>query len=355
MKKVARMTKLSSTLQKHRKLSMFALVVVLILGAILSLFLGRYSMNFGDVISDIAALYSGALPSIGDSTALSVIITMRLPRMCFAMLIGAGLSGAGAAFQGIFKNPMVSPDLLGASAGAGFGAALALLIGFGLVGAHVMGFLFGIFAVFCAYALSRVVSRSLTGVLTLVLSGIVIANLFQALIGAVKYMADPNSTLPEITFWLMGGLSTNAKLENLPWLFVAFVIGCAGLMCLRWRMNVLAMGDEEALSLGIDVTKNRLLIIAFATLLTASATAMAGMVGWVGLIIPHLARAVVGSDHKALIPASMLLGAAFLLAVDDVCRSIYTTEIPLSIVTAILGVPLFIYLISHMQGGVKNE
>lgn len=349
------MNKLSSALQHHRKIAMLVLVIILIMVALLSLFVGRYAMNLSVVFTDIMALIKGNISSLEDSTALSVLVTMRLPRMCFAMLIGAGLSAAGAAFQGIFKNPMVSPDLLGASAGAGFGAALAILIGFGLAGVHIIGFLFGVLAVLCAYVLSRVVSRSLSGVLTLVLSGIVIANLFQALIGAVKYMADPNSTLPEITFWLMGGLSTNAKLENLLWLVIAFVIGCIGLMCLRWRMNVLAMGDEEASSLGVDVTKSRILIIAAATLLTASATAMAGMVGWVGLIIPHLARAVVGSDHRALIPASMLLGAAFLLVVDDLCRSIYTTEIPLSIVTAIVGVPLFIYLISHMQGGIKHE
>lgn len=328
---------------------MLALSIVLVAVCVLSLCLGRYSMDVGQLAGELGLLLENGPGYLQDSTALSVFLTLRLPRILIALLVGAALAGAGCAFQGIFKNPMVSPDLLGASAGAGFGAALGILFGIGAVGMELSAFAFGILAVFAAYTLSRVIGRSMSGVLTLILSGMVVANLFQALISAAKYMADPNSTLPEITFWLMGGLS-RATLADLPWLAGAFAAGCAGLMALRWRMNVMAMGDEEAMALGVDVERSRKLVIVCATLLTSASTAIAGMVGWVGLIVPHLARAVVGSDNRYAVPASMLLGGAFLLLVDDLCRSIYTTEIPLSILTSIIGVPLFIYLISRMKG-----
>lgn len=342
------MSSLTDALQRHRAMGMTVLAVALVVVFALSLSLGRYELDIGVLAAQARDVLSGAC-TLDEANDLSIFVTMRLPRIVVALLVGAGLSGAGAAYQGIFKNPMVSPDLLGASAGSGFGAAVAILLGVGAAGLELSAFAFGILAVFIAYTLSRVIGRSTMGVLTLILSGMVVANLFQALISAAKYMADPNSTLPEITFWLMGGLS-RATAYDLPWLAGAFAIGTAGLMAMRWRINVLAMGDEEALALGVDVDRSRKLIIAFATLLTSSATAIAGMVGWVGLIIPHLARAVVGSDHRLMIPASMLLGGTFLLLVDDLCRSIYTTEIPLSILTAIIGVPLFIYLISRMKG-----
>ena len=341
------------TSTRRRRLALVGLGVVLVGVFAFSLQIGRYSVDFGELVSEASAVI-GSGGSIADSTVLSVFLAMRLPRILIALLIGAALSGAGGAYQGIFKNPMVSPDLLGAAGGAGFGAALAILLGLGSVGLEVSAFVFGIVAVFGAYTLSRVIGRSMSGILTLILSGMVIGNLFQALISAAKYMADPNSTLPEITFWLMGGLS-RATVNDLPWLAGAVAIGVVGLLAMRWRMNVMALGDDDAAALGVDVERSRRLIIAFATLLTSAATAVAGMVGWVGLIIPHLARAIVGSDHRYMIPASMLLGGSFLLLVDDLCRSMYTTEIPLSILTSIIGVPLFIYLISRMRGGGMHE
>ena len=206
----------------------------------------------------------------------------------------------------------------------------------------------GIVAVAASYALSSVIGRRMGGVLVLVLSGLVIGNLFQAFTSGMKFLADPNSQLPEITFWLMGGLSS-VREGDLAGLLAAFFVGLVGLLALRWRINVMALGDDEAQSLGIDVRATRLLVIAFATLLTSASVAVAGMVGWVGLIVPHLARFLVGADHRALIPASMLMGGSFLLLVDDVCRCIYTTEIPLSILTAILGAPLFVYLICRQR------
>lgn len=331
---------------RARKAAALAVLVAILAAALLlSLALGRYDMDLAGIVSLLASPLTGQETSSADA---NVFFTIRLPRVLAALLVGAALSGAGCAFQGIFKNPMVSPDLLGASAGACFGAALGILLSFGGVGVELAAFAMGIAAVTASYLLSVAIGRRMGGVLVLVLSGLVVGNLFQAFTSGVKFLADPNSQLPEITFWLMGGLSS-VREGDLAGLAAAFAIGCAGLMALRWRINVMALGDDEARSLGIDVRRTRLAVIGFATLLTSASVAVAGMVGWVGLIVPHLARFLVGSDHRALLPASMLLGGTFLLAVDDVCRSIYTTEIPLSILTAILGAPLFVYLICRQR------
>lgn len=321
--------------KRHPAAIVSGLVVLLVVACLVSLTLGRYSMPWSELLHM-------------DTTSINVLVTMRLPRIAAAVIIGAALSGAGCAFQGIFKNPMVSPDLLGASSGASFGAALGILLSLGTVGIEVLAFIVGIAAVALTYVLSTAIGKRMGSVLVMVLSGMVVGKVFEALIGAVKFVADPNSQLPEITFWLMGGLSS-VNPEQLIWLGVAFLIGTVGLSSLRWRLNVMSMGDEEAAALGVDVKQSRLIIIGFATLLTSASVAIAGMVGWVGLIVPHLARFLVGSDHRVLLPASMLLGASFLLFVDGICRSIYTTEIPLSILTAILGAPLFIYLICKQR------
>ena len=316
-----------------------ALVALLLVTFLFSLCLGRFDLA--------AALLSGDADAA--STAANVFVRMRLPRVLAAGAVGGMLAMAGCAYQGLFRNPMVSPDILGASAGAGFGAALAILLSLGGVGVQVVAFACGLVAVLCAYRLSSWVSRGLDRVLVLVLCGMVVQNLFQAFTSGVKFVADPNSQLPEITFWLMGGLS-NADQDNVLWLLVPMVVGCGVLMAMRWRLNVMSLGDEEARSLGVDVRRTRLLVVSAATLITASAVSVAGMVGWVGLIVPHLARFLVGSDHRATIPVSFLLGSNFLLLVDDICRSIYTVEIPISILTAIIGAPLFVYLIRHRRG-----
>lgn len=323
---------------KRRAFVFAVLALVLAVALIVSLMLGRYDLSLSGVL---AAFSNGA-----DPTSLNVLVHLRLPRVFAAACVGAMLACAGCAYQGLFRNPMVSPDLLGASAGAGFGAALGILLSAGGAGVQLTAFVFGIVAVMSSYLLSQRVSQGAGQVLVLLLCGIVVQQLFTAFTSAVKFVADPNSQLPEITFWLMGGLS-NVHEDDLPWLLVPFVVGGGALMALRWRINVMALGDEEALSLGVNVRRTRLAVIAAATLITSSAVSVAGMVGWVGLIVPHLARFLVGSDHRALLPASLLLGASFLLVVDDVCRSIYTTEIPLSILTAIIGAPLFVCLIAR--------
>ena len=327
---------------------MVVLVVLMALVFFVSLALGRYDFDpqaawallFGAVDgADAEAVDAGA-------TSLYVMLRLRLPRVLAALCVGAMLASAGCAYQGLFRNPMVSPDLLGASAGAGFGAALGILLSLGGAGVQLSAFAFGLLAVFASYMLAQRFSRNMQALLVLVLCGMVVQQLFMAFTSAVKFVADPNSQLPEITFWLMGGLA-NAKLDNLAWLIVPMCIGVPVLWLLRWRLNIMSLGDEEAQMLGTDVRKMRLVIVAAATLVTSSAVSVAGMVGWVGLIIPHLARFLVGPDHRVLLPASFLMGASFLMMVDDVCRCVYTTEIPISILTAIIGAPLFIYLISR--------
>ena len=316
-----------------------------------SLSLGRYEFDPGAVWALLCGEDDAASAAAG-ATSLSVLVRMRLPRVLAALCVGAMLASAGCAYQGLFRNPMVSPDLLGASAGAGFGAALGILLSFGGPGVQVCAFLFGLAAVVASYVMAQRFAHVLQPVLVLVLCGMVVQQLFVAFTSAVKFVADPNSQLPEITFWLMGGLA-NAKLDNLLWLIVPLVIGMTVLFLLRWRLNIMTLGDEEAKMLGTDVRKVRLAIVAAATLVTSSAVSVAGMVGWVGLIIPHLARFVVGADHRVLLPASFLMGASFLMVVDDVCRCAYTTEIPISILTAVIGAPLFVYLISRM--GKREE
>jgi iron complex transport system permease protein len=311
------------------------LAVLLLIMLVLSSAVGRYAVSWSDLFAF-------------DETTVEVLLFLRLPRIATAALVGAALAGAGSAYQGIFRNPMVSPDLLGASAGAGFGAALGILLSFGGAFVEVSAFIGGLVAVGITYFLASVIGRSMRGVLVLVLSGMVIGNLFQAFVSAVKFVADPNSQLPEITFWLMGELSA-VRAGDLLWLAIAALIGGVGLFFLRWKINVMSNGDDEASTLGIEVKRVRLAVVAFATLLTSASVAVAGMVGWVGLIVPHLARFLVGSDQRVLMPASMLLGATFLLLVDDLCRFLYTTEIPLSILTSIIGAPLFIYLIARQR------
>ena len=332
--------------RRHKALVIVVLCVLLAAAFAFSLTLGRYDLDLGTLATMLVTAVSGGAVDVTDA---NVFLTIRLPRVLVALLVGAALAGAGCAYQGIFKNPMASPDLLGASAGACFGAALGILLSFSSVGIEIAAFVAGIIAVGASWTLSSVIGKRMDGVLVLVLSGMVVANLFEAFTSAVKFLADPNSQLPEITFWLMGGLA-DARATDAVALAIAVAIGTIGLMVLRWRLNVMALGDDEAQSLGLDVRRTRLAVIVCATLLTSASVAVAGMVGWVGLIVPHLARFLVGSDNRTLLPASMLLGGTFLLLVDDVCRCIYTTEIPLTILTAILGAPLFVYLICRRKG-----
>ncbi len=289
----------------------------------------------------IFGISSGIKPSIA-----TVFFNIRLPRVLSAFMIGGALSLSGCVYQSAFKNPLVSPDILGASAGAGFGAAISLMLSFSNIGVQITAFLFGIVAVGLSYSVGASVNKNKSSTITLVLTGLVVSAIFQAAISLIKYLADPYSKLPAIVFWLMGSLAAITYKEVLL-ILAPLIIGSLPLFLLRWKINLLSLSDEEAMSMGVDVSKLRVGIIFCATLITSSVVAVSGMIGWVGLIVPHISRMIVGSNNKALVPASMIIGGIYLLIIDNVARSIMAMEIPIGILTAIIGAPFFLILIQR--------
>lgn len=330
-------------------LILIALLILLFLGSFL---IGRYQVSFKEVLE---VLFSALLQreSVSPEMAQSAVLKVRLPRICAAVLVGGALSVSGAVYQGLFRNPMVSPDILGASSGAGFGAALAILLSFSFSGVQFMAFAFGILAVMAAYGISSLVSHGNKDVLLiLVLSGMVISTLFSSFIALAKYVADPYSKLPEITYWLLGTLS-GMRMTEVKMLLVPLLIGLVPLFLLRWRLNAMAFGEEEAQTMGLNTALLRGIFIFGATLLAASCVAVSGMIGWVGLIIPHLSRMIVGPNYKNLMPATFLIGSIFLLGVDDIARAAFTMELPLGILTSIIGAPFFVLLLFKRKKGWK--
>ncbi len=323
----------------------FLILAALFLALLLaSAMLGRYRLS----PAELAALL-GLSDAPVRSGASNVLFQIRLPRIAAAVLIGAALSAAGAAYQGMFRNPMVSPDILGASTAAGFGAALGILLGADYFGISLTAFVFGLGAVLLAYLVSRFARASET--LSLILAGMVVSSLFSAGTSFVKLVADTQEQLPAITYWLMGSLAA-VKQRDVLFLLAPFVLGLLPLLLLRWRVNLLTLGEDEAKSLGVNTTALRLVVIVCATLLTAASVAVCGMIGWVGLIVPHLCRMLFGSDYRRLLPASALFGAAFLLLVDDIARLATAGEIPIGILTAFVGAPMFLWLI--LTGGGRR-
>ena len=319
----------------------FALMIV-------SLMIGLYTISVENVIR---ALLSPVFPGLAEGltpTEITLVQRIRLPRVLSAALIGATLASTGVAFQGIFKNPLVDSNLLGVTSGAGFGAALALLLGGTTFMVQGFAFAFGLLAVSLAYAGSRLYSTAPMIVLTLM--GILIGSFFGSLTSLMKYVADPLNTLPAITFWLLGGL-TGVTWDSVPVLAVLTMLGSAFLWLVRWRLNILSLGDAEAATLGMNPNRLKLVIIVCATLMTAAAVAVGGVIGWIGLVIPHAGRIIVGPDHKRLIPASLALGASFLLLIDNISRTLLPTEVPLGILTGLMGVPLLIVLLRRNQTG----
>ena len=323
------------------RLAIYLLLIALpIFLFFVSFMLGRYPVAPIDVVKTIL---SPIFPQLAVSPEInSIVFTIRLPRIIAALLVGAALSVAGASFQGIFKNPLVSPDLLGVSMGAGFGAAIAILANAGNALIQLSAFIFGIISVSITYGISKAYKAG--GILLLVLSGTAVSAFFNALISGAKFMADPYDKLPQITYWLMGSLSA-VNFDKLAMIIIPMLIGMIVILVLRWHLNLLAMGDEEAQSLGLDAGKLRLIIIVACTLVTSAAVSISGIIGWVGLVVPHMTRIIVGPDHKILLPASISIGASFLLLIDNISRTFISIEIPIGILTAIVGVPLFLYLL----------
>jgi len=279
---------------------------------------------------------------------VTVVWNLRLPRIIAAVLIGCSLSVAGASFQGLFRNPLVSPDILGVAAGAGFGAALGIIISGSPAVVQMLAFAFGLLAVMISYGISRMVRSN--PVLSLILAGMAIGSLFNAFLSLMKYIADPTDQLPTIVYWLMGSLNGIDK-NDLLMAGIPMLVGLIILLLIRWRLNVLAMGEEEALALGVDTQKLRIIVILCCTVMTASAVCISGIIGWVGLVIPHVGRMLVGPCHKRMLPIAALLGAVFLLLIDDVARPAISVEIPIGILTAIIGVPFFLFLLAGGRRG----
>ena len=282
------------------------------------------------------------IPHDWTSRTETVIFNVRLPRVLMGAIIGGGLAGAGAVYQGIFQNPMVSPDILGASNGAAFGAALGLFYGIGYRQVSLSAFLFGLIAVSVVCMIGQKMKFNM--ILGFILAGIMVGSIFSAGVSFLKLVADPTNILPAITYWLMGSLAS-MRVQDAIFAGPVIILGMIPLMLWRWKINVLTMGDEEARTMGVNARTVRVGIIGCATLITASAVSVSGLIGWVGLVIPHFARMIVGNDYRVMLPASVLLGSSFLLIVDNVARMLSTREIPIGILTAFVGAPFFLYLI----------
>ncbi len=307
-------------------------IAVLIAGLLLALTVGRYPVGLGELMSVLYAKATGHVAEVSPAVE-SVILQVRGPRVLAAMMVGAALAVAGTAFQGLFRNPLVSPDILGASSGAALGAVLGIYLSLGVFAIQTIAFLGGLIAV---------------GVVLLVLTGVVVGSLFGAGVGLVKYLADPYNQLPAMTFWLLGSLSATGVRDLLP-LFGPVAAGAVVLVALRWRMNVMSLPEEEARALGVATGPLRIAIVAAATLVTSASVATAGIIGWVGLVVPHLARSLVGPDFARLLPAAAILGGGYLLLIDTLARTMAQVEIPLGILTAVIGTPFFIWLLTSVQ------
>lgn len=325
-----------------------ALTVVFLLVLFLSGMLGRFSIAPRELLRLLLSRFVRVEPNWRDG-AQTVVFQIRLPRIAAAALVGAALAVAGVSYQGMFRNPMVSPDILGASTGAGFGAALAILLGAGYFGISLTAFCFGLLAVAAAYLVSCLSRTNQT--VALILAGMMISSLFSAATSYVKLVADTQQQLPAITYWLMGSLSS-IRPRDVLFLVLPVALGLIPLLVLSWRMNLLTLGDEEARSMGVNTRLLRLAVIVCATLLTAASVAVSGMIGWIGLVIPHFCRMLFGYDYRRLLPAAALFGAAFLVVVDDIARLAYTGELPLGILTAFVGAPIFLYLL--LTGGGRR-
>ncbi|MDP1537142.1 MAG: iron ABC transporter permease [Burkholderiales bacterium] len=309
---------------------------------------GRYPIAFPDLLRVVWNWLGGA-PHGLDQTLETVVLQIRGPRIIAALLVGAALAAAGAAYQNLLRNPLVSPDILGVSAGAAVGAVLGIFLSLGLVAIQSMAFAGGLAAVGMVYVVARTV-RGHDPLLVLVLAGVVLGALLGACVALMKYLADPYNQLPAITFWLLGSLASTDSHD----LWVAAPLLLAGLLplwLLRWRINVLSLDDEEARALGVSAGRIRLVVIVAATLMTSAAVAISGVIGWIGLVIPHFARLLTGPDFSKLLPVSVLLGAGFLVAVDTLARTMADIEIPLGVLTAFVGTPLFLWQLTSARRG----
>jgi iron complex transport system permease protein len=323
-----------------------ALAVALAMLVFAAAMVGAYPVSLGEMLAALGRKLTGA-PPVGQID--TVLFEVRLPRVLAAVLVGAALAGAGAAYQTLFRNPLVSPDILGVSTGAGLGAVLGIFLSLPVVGIQLTAFAMGLATVGLVYAIASTV-HGREPILVLVLAGVVVGSLAGAAISLMKILADPYDQLPAIVFWLLGSFSAIRKGE--VWAAAPLVVlGLVPLLLLRWRINVLSLGDEEAKALGVEAGKLRFAVVTAATLMTASVVAISGVIGWVGLVIPHIARMLVGPSFDRLLPTAMLIGAGYLLLVDTIARTMAVIEVPIGILTAIIGAPFFLWLLARGREG----
>ncbi|HEX7970532.1 MAG TPA: iron ABC transporter permease [Stellaceae bacterium] len=322
--------------------------LALLLLFIAALAVGKFPVAPQDVVLVLWAKLSGASSGLPPAVE-TVVWQIRLPRIAAALLIGAALAAAGATYQGLFRNPLVSPDILGVAAGAGLGAVLGIFLSRSVIVVQALAFVGGLGAVLTVYLIGAAM-RGRDPLLVLVLAGVAMGTLLGSAISLVKVFADPYNQLPAITFWLLGSL-TAITLPDLVPILVVIVVGLLPLYLLRWRMNLMTLGDEEARALGVETRTLRAVFIAAATLITSAAVSVSGIIGWIGLIIPHAARLLAGPEFSRLLPAAMLLGAGYLLAVDTLARTMAAIEVPIGILTAFIGAPFFLWLLATARRG----
>lgn len=308
---------------------------VVCLAVCIALSIGRYSIAFDEVVLTLIGR--------GGQIEQNIIFAFRMPHVITAVCVGAGLSLAGAAFQSLFKNPLAAPDILGVVSGASFGCVLALLFGLGIVFVSVMGFVFGIVSTLLVMLIGYN-KHAPYDTTSMVLAGLIISALFQSLIGIVKYIADPQDTLPMITYWLLGSFDVSLE-SHVVFSLIGIVCGSGVLFCLRWKLNLLMLSDDEAKSLGVNLVYLRTWVICASTMIVACAVSICGIIGWVGLLVPHIARLLCGSENTRLIPLTTVLGAVFLVVIDSLSRTLASEQIPISILTSLVGAPFFIYIL----------
>ena len=318
------------------------LSAILVVGAYISIHMGSVKIPMSAAFQFVfPSLFAEKIPDLELDSFMTIIKDIRVPRILAAILCGLALSVSGAAYQSMFRNPLVSPDLLGVLAGAAFGALIGMLTGHAFIGAQVGAFIFGILAVVLAVILSVLFPGN--RLVMLIMGGVISSSLFTSLLSVIKYLADAKEKLPGIIFWLMGGFST-VNIDDLTLCSIIILVGTLLVILMSNQLNLLSMGDEEAQSLGVNVNLTRNIIIGLTTAVCATTVALGGMIGWVGLMIPHIARMITGPDNRKLLPVAGLIGAIYLMLVDDLCRCAFESEMPIGIVTSLLGVPFFIFV-----------
>lgn len=334
---------MSQQIKKVQKIIFVVSLALLPLTCILCLCLGRYHLS---VMQVAQAIFQ---PDSASSITKAIVFNLRVPRIILAICCGAGLSVSGLAFQSLFSNPLATADTLGTASGACFGAVLAMVLGLNIFFSQILALIFGLLGCLLAWSLGS--KRGETSIASIILAGIMISAIFQAFLAILKYIADPEDVLPSITYWLLGSMASvtqKSLIIGLPFIIAGIII----LWMLKWKLNILALSEDEAISLGMNVKLTRFLVILASSMITASCVSMCGQIGWIGLLVPHICRMIYGNNNKILLPASLIFGTHFMLIIDLISRTLTAPEIPVSIITALLGAPMFIFLLRKRQGGI---